>query len=442
MLMQTATTEKRLETLGALSKQGKRINGLTRLLANPLLWKQAYANIYSNKGATTEGSDKTSLDAMSNERLETLKNAVLNGKYRFTPVRRVLIPKSNGKKRPLGIPNGDDKIVQEVARMLLEKIYEPMFSDYSHGFRNNRSCHTALTQVKHKWTGVKWIVNMDIKGYFDNINHDKLIDILSKRIDDKGFINLFRSMLKAGYVEDFKLHNTYSGTPQGGIISPILANIYLHELDLFVEEKIKEFNRGNKRAVNPEYDKLCHRVSKIRKSIDEAMASGNKTLVENLLPILNKTQKQTKQMPKGKPYDPNYRRLVYIRYADDFLMGIIGSRSEALEIMGQVTDFLVNELKLEIATEKSGVINAKEGVRFLGYEVRITENERNVKAVINGRPTTVRSVSGRMQLHTPMDKLDKFCQSKGYGNFQTVYATHKSSLLNNSEAENRSDIQR
>ena len=160
-------TNRRLEALGTLSRQGKRINGLGRLMENPILWKQAYVNIYANSGATTAGVDGSSLDGMSYERLAGLMAAVKSGSYRFKPVRRVLIPKSNGKTRPLGIPTGDDKLVQEVVRMLLVKIYEPVFSDDSHGFRNGRSCHTALMQVRQKWTGMKWIVNMDIKGYLD-----------------------------------------------------------------------------------------------------------------------------------------------------------------------------------------------------------------------------------------------------------------------------------
>jgi RNA-directed DNA polymerase len=418
-----------------LAKQGKRINGLTRLLANPILWKQAYANIYSNKGAVTKGSDGSSLDGMSNERLEKLKNAVLSGTYRFTPVRRVLIPKSNGKTRPLGIPNGDDKIVQEVVRMLLEKIYEPAFSDNSHGFRNIRSCHTALTQVRHKWTGVKWIVNMDIKGYFDNINHDKLIDILAKKIDDKALLRLIRSMLKAGYVEDFKFHNTYSGTPQGGIISPILANIYLDELDKFVEGKIRAFDKGSRRAANPEYKCMVSKTSVTRKSITNAKAEGDEPKAEALMLQLKALQKRKKQLPSKNPYDPNYRRLVYIRYADDFLIGVIGTRNEALEIMREVTEFLGNELHLEISTEKSGVINASEGVRFLGYEVKTYSDNSESKVIQNGKPFVQRNVRARLQLHTPAEKLIKFCQNKGYGNYYTLYAKHRPSLMQNSEAE-------
>jgi RNA-directed DNA polymerase len=225
VLMLTDTTIRRLEALGALSKQGKRINGLFRLMESPILWQQAYANIYANKGATTPGADGSSLDSTSNQRFVRLMAAIKSGTYRFTPVRRVHIPKSNGKTRPLGIPTGDDKLVQEVVRMLLAKVYEDVFSNDSHGFRNGRSCHTALMQVRQKWTGMKWIVNMDIKGFFDNIDHEVMIEVLAKRIDDERFLALIRSMLKAGYLENWRFHETFSGTPQGGVVSPILANI-------------------------------------------------------------------------------------------------------------------------------------------------------------------------------------------------------------------------
>jgi|AGFS01.1.fsa_nt_gi Retron-type reverse transcriptase len=250
-LMLPVKTNQRLETLGNLAKQGKRINGLFRLMTDPYLWVQAYVNIYPNKGVVTPGVNGTSLDGMSYKRIRDLILVVKSGKYHFSPARRVLIPKSNGKSRPLGIPEGNDKVVQEVIRMILEKIYEPIFSNDSHGFRNGRSCHTALTQVKEKWTGMKWIINMDIKGYFDNIDHDVLMSLLEKYIDDKRFLTLIRFMLKAGYMEDWKFIESYSGSPQGNHASPILANIYLHELDEFMEKMKAGFRKGKKRALKP-----------------------------------------------------------------------------------------------------------------------------------------------------------------------------------------------
>jgi RNA-directed DNA polymerase len=433
--MLTDTTNRRLEALGILSQQGKRINGLSRLMENPILWKQAYVNIYANSGATTAGVDGSSLDGMSYERLAGLMAAVKSGNYRFKPVRRVLIPKSNGKTRPLGIPTGDDKLVQEVVRMLLVKIYEPIFSDDSHGFRNGRSCHTALMQVKQKWTGMKWIVNMDIKGYFDNIDHEILVDVLAKRIDDKRFLGLIRSMLKAGYMEDWKFHDTFSGTPQGGVVSPILANIYLHELDEFIAGLKAEFKRGSRRAPDREYKRISVAIERLMKRIDAYKAIGDMPKVKEAKRQLAELYRHRKGLSSSDPMDADYRRLVYVRYADDFLIGIIGTRDEAKSVMQRVTGFISDKLHLEIAAEKSGVVHASDGVRFLGYDVHTYSGNRNVRTVRSGRHTTTRSVSERMQLHIPAEKLRSFCQRKGYGVYDAHASTHRNTLIALSEAE-------
>jgi group II intron reverse transcriptase/maturase len=433
--MLTDTTTRRLETLGTLSKEGKRINGLFRLMETPHLWWQAYANIHGNRGAATPGSDGSSLDGFSVGRLLRIIATLKSGTYRFNPVRRVHIPKSNGKTRPLGIPSGDDKLVQEVTRMLLEKIYEPVFSDDSHGFRNGRSCHTALMKVKQKWTGMKWIVNMDIKGYFDNIDHDVMVNILARRIDDPRFLALIRSMLKAGYIEDWRFHDTYSGTPQGGVVSPILANIYLHELDEFVASMRAKFEHGSRRAENREYKNLCETIKRRMKQVDALKLSGDQPALEAKMREIAALDQQRKKLRSSDPMDANYRRLVYIRYADDFLLGVIGTHADAISIMQQVAIYIGDELRLEIAEDKSGVVHATEGVRFLGYDVRTYTGNRVVRTTRSGRHTTTRSVSERMQLHIPQDKLRKFCGGKGYGVYDTFDPIHRNSLIHLSELE-------
>jgi group II intron reverse transcriptase/maturase len=217
---------RRLDALGDISRAGKRVNGLFRLLESPVLWMEAYANIYANKGATTRGVNPNTLDGFTDERVVNLQTLLKEHRYHPKPVRRVYIPKSDGRQRPLGTSTGDDKLVQEVVRLILERLYEPIFCDQSHGFRPKRSTHTALSDIQHQWTGVKWLVKVDITGFYDNIDHQVLLNLLSDKIDDKRFIHLIRLMLQAGYMEDWKFHATYSGTPQGNIASPILANIY------------------------------------------------------------------------------------------------------------------------------------------------------------------------------------------------------------------------
>src|SRR6266487_172642 len=249
--MLSATVIRRLEALGEISIQGKPLNGLFRLLENPIVWHEAYANIYANDGAITPGTNKTTLDGFSEKRVMSIIARLKDGTYRFHPARRTYVPKKNGKKRPLGISSGDDKLVQEVVRIILERTYEPIFENSSHGFRPGRSPHTALEQIGNQWSAIKWIVDMDIRSYFDTINHELLMALLAKKIEDKRFLHLIQAMLDAGYLEDWTYHATYSGVPQGSICAPILANVYLHELDLFMKDTLKLTIAEEKSHIQP-----------------------------------------------------------------------------------------------------------------------------------------------------------------------------------------------
>lgn len=224
-------------------KPAVKFDKLFTKLYNIDLWLMAYESIASKPGNMTKGADYRTVDGMSMERIQAVITDLKASRYKPTPVRRVYVRKANGKLRPIGIPSFEDKLLQTVARFLLEAIYEPTFSDASHGFRPRRSCHTALEQVK-RMTGTKWWIEGDIAGFFDSLDHGILGSILGQRISDRRFLHLIEQFLRAGYVEDWQYHKTHSGTPQGGNLSPILSNVYLNELDQWMTAKIAEFNKG------------------------------------------------------------------------------------------------------------------------------------------------------------------------------------------------------
>lgn len=408
---------KYLEIVKKRSKQGKSLRRVHRLIRKEDILMQAYMNLYANKGANTPGVDLNDvIDGMSIKKIKALSSKLRFGKFKWKPVKRKYIPKKGGKKRPLGIVGWSDKLVQEAMRMVLEEYYEPKFSNNSHGFRRNRGCHTALNEVANKkWTGTKWFIEGDIKSCFDNIDHKKLLDILSKDIKDSRFLKLVREMLSSGYMENWTFRRNYSGTQQGGVISPLLSNIYLDKLDEFIEkELIPEYTKGKRRAINLEYNRLAYHREFARKR-------GNMEKAGKIL-------KEMRKIPSSDTQDPNYRRLRYIRYADDFLLGFIGPKEEAFKIKEKIADFLRRELGLELSMEKTLITHAaKEKVRFLNYE--INARLMNHKQTKGANGVKIRSMNYRIQLRMPKDVLKKWIKRFKKGN----KPIHRSELVNLSD---------
>lgn len=399
------------------SDKGYRYERIYRILFNEEMFMLAYEKIKSKPGNMTPGTDGKTIDGTTLLRIGKLIGNLKNESYQPKPAKRVYIPKKNGKKRPLGIPSFEDKLVQEVVRMILEAIYEGHFEDTSHGFRPRRSCHTALTSIQKTFTGVKWFVEGDIKGFFDNINHNTLLSILNERIADECFLRLIRKFLNAGYIEDWKFINTYSGTPQGGIISPILANIYLDKFDKYMNEYAKRFNKGEQRVRNNAYFRLNTQAVLTRKKLKAEMDDAKRQEIAEKAKAL---QDELRKTSCSLEIDDTYRRIKYVRYADDFLIGVIGSKADCEKIKQDITEFMQTRLNLELSAEKTLITNAKEIAKFLGFDITVRTSsamKRNKKGVLQ------RDFNRRIELRLPMETVKKklkdydviqFVQEKGH----------------------------
>lgn len=484
--------------IGIIESKAKETNykydRLYRNFYNIEFYKKAYAKIYAKPGNMTEGTDGKTIDGFNLNDVQKLIEAMKSETYEPQPVRRVLIDKKNStKKRPLGIPAFYDKLVQEILRQILEAIYEPNFSDMSHGFRPEKSCHTALLQVKTNFTGVKWWVEGDIKGFFDNINHHTLTNILRKRIRDEKFLRLIWKFLRAGYIFEKQLHSTYGGTPQGGIVSPILANIYLNELDSTMKKIISKFNTHKRqRSANSEYKIISEKMENKKKLLRIPTKEEMERLQEQESQILAEREAYAQTLPKGTirdkdskyraisrrlyrhrlkmripsteerskliaeikelsairrnipamdNFDSNFKRMKYVRYADDFLVGIIGSKDDAIAIKEYLTKYLKEELDLDLSQEKTYITHNSEKVRFLGYDIFIAQanNERVIEVNHNsGQKVKARTLTGGVKLSIPHEKLKEFIVGNGYakdlGNGKWK-AIHRPELLNNEPLE-------
>lgn len=376
----------------------------------------AYQNIYANEGNMTKGTDGKTIDAMSLKRIDKLIESLKSESYQPNPSRRTYIPKKNGKMRPLGIPSFDDKLIQEIIRMMLQAIYEGYFEKSSHGFRPKKSCHTALDSIQKSFSGAKWFIEGDIKGFFDNIDHKVMIGILSKRIKDEMFLRLINKFLRAGYLEEWKYHNSYSGTPQGGIISPILANIYLDEFDKYMQELKSEFDKGKGRKPLSQAIKFESHLQRLRRKLSVTTDENERKAI---LQKIAEIQREKYQTPYSDPMDNDFKRLQYIRYADDFIIGIVGSKEDAKSLKSKITEYLQNSLKLELSEEKTLITNSSDKAKFLGYEIyvrktnAVTTNKNGVKS---------RYLNGSVCLSVSMQTIrDKLLEYKAMSVETTVY---------------------
>jgi group II intron reverse transcriptase/maturase len=388
---------RRAETvLGIIRERGRKVlplEDIYRQLYNRELYLQAYHKLYRNAGAMTPGVTEETVDEMSLKKIDLIIEKLRYEHYKWTPVRRTHIPKKGDKKkmRPLGLPVWSDKLLQEVIRAILEAYYEPQFSQYSHGFRPDRGCHSALSSVKH-WKGISWFIEGDISNCFGSIDFEILLSILSEKLHDNRFLKLISNLLRAGYMQDWKYYNTLSGVPAGSIVGPILSNIYLNEMDQFIEkELLPAHNYGERRKPEPKYRAIM-KAARNRKRMGKYEEA-------------DQLRKQGQRMPSSDTHDANFRRLKYVRYADDWLLGFSGPRSEVEIIKDHLAKFLSQKLKLELSPTKTLITHARSSsARFLGYEVVTLHADEKHHAKSHRR-----SINGVCGLKVPSDVIQKKC---------------------------------
>jgi len=361
------------------------------LLKQDSLWFAAYFKI--NNISNTPGPDGEFLDSLTKKRILKLRELVL--KNEFTWEKEIMIPKSGepGKLKSLNISTINDKLVLEVIRMIIEPIFELKFSNLSHGFRPNRSCHTALKWMNTNMKDSIWYIEVDIKNYFPSIDQKIFMEICKKRIHDPIILKLLRTGFKANILQqDHKSYLPELGTPQGGILSPLLSNIYLDELDKYMKDLCDQYQGSIKpgnRKKNP--------------------------LAVKLLRTGQKSEYYRMKIPSRIHNEIEYRNCKYIRYADDFVIGILGPYSMAIEIRDKVNNFLLHKLNVKLSLEKTKITHISKGIEFLGYKfsrklifVKQSYNERIVL-----RKMTIPILDVNMKKVIDHLALAKFCTGDG-----------------------------
>lgn len=363
---------------------------LYNMICDPSLLYLAYNNIKSKPGNMTPGIVPTTLDGMSLEEFIKLSELLKSELFSFSPARRVQNPKMEQRgTRPLSIAPPRDKIIQEAMRIILEAIFEPTFFENSHGYRPNKSCHTAWQHIYRDFKSVSWIIEGDIKKCFDTIDHTKLMEIIENKIQDRQFTKLIWKSLRAGYFE-FKIHeHNLIGTPQGSIISPILANVFMHQLDNYVESIKKQFDVGKKIRVSPEYTKIRHLKRKAEKTSD--------------IPLIKELHNKLLNTEYTLFNDPGYKRLHYVRYADDWIIGIRGSKIDAEKIKELIKVFLTDK-GLTLSEEKTKISNmGTDKIKFLGFQM---SRQSHVKHFVSpSKKHVIQRMPLRMRIEAPLDDI-------------------------------------
>lgn len=405
------TELKRLVAINKLSQKDKnwKHKDIFRILNNDEIWLAAYEKLKSNKGAITPGSTPQTMDGMSLARLKRLKEQVCSEQYNFKNVKLTYIPRADGRKRPLGLPTANDKIVQEVIRLILEAIYEPVFSELSFGFRSGRGCHDALAHVEEKFRWVDYVIEGDIEQAYPTINHHILIKILNKRIKDPRFVRLIWKLLRCGVLIEERSVLLKKGMPQGSIASPILSNIYYHELDEFIQKIMINTSTPKSDLKSSAYKSLEHQISKINKEMKshEQHSYARQELAKKLKAL------RTKRLETPSLKDKAIR-IEYVRYADDWMIGVAGDKDLVIKIKNDVDYFMKNTLEQRLSPTKTMITNLRVGnVNFLGYEIFLPKN-RPIREYKGKGVRTIRRGQPELRFDIPVANVTKRLAEKGY----------------------------
>ena len=378
----------------------KTINiAVIKTISNTNLLELAYNLNKSKNSSLTKGHINETLDGYSKFNIDNASKLLQEGKFKFSPARIVEIPKKDTKTRKLSITSPREKVIEKAMQMVIEPMYEPFFLEYSHGFRPGKGTHTALKYVDSKFKGVKWMINIDISKCFSTINQKKLIQILKCKIKCDKTMTLIKSLITAGYISSNGLAKRGDlGIPEGSVLSPLLCNVFLHELDIFMDSLIKRYNKGKERGRNREYAKLIN--SKRVKGITKTQ--------------IKERNKKAKLLPSKDMHDPNYVRVHYVRYADDFIVGVISDKNTAKTIYNEISFFLKNELNFEINKDKSSLKHSSERIRFLGVDIKETRGI-NVSKFVKTKRGNITRTTPRILMNAPIKEILEKLVVRGFG---------------------------